>query len=592
MLTTPPNSAEPPTLPLATHPDSQPAVTAPTAPIVPAADSKPDITDFLTDGSLASLVGELTRLTGVPVELRDSKARLVKPSHGGDRSWQVFEDGQGADPAATYFPLKLGKDVIGSLVIRPGEPRLTTDARAGLHRLVELLSRASGELVGFESELKDRLRELSALHKLNAMLSRADSVDRIMSMALDSALDVLGLDAGNIVLLKEDADGVLSKDEADLKHIAWRGLSSEWLRCTLPVSKDRLFDTLALKGEVVISHDLINDPRVLIIDRVKSEGLGSAMNAGLIFQNHPIGVIRLYSRTPRTFSEQEKRLLKSIAEQAAVAVEQSRLLRFQEEERRAQRQLALAADVQRRMLPRVAPTLPRLDVAAKYTPSLELGGDFYDLFELNGHLGIAIGDVSGKGVGAALLMSGVRASLRAFVQDLYDIDEVMARVNIAMCRDTHASEFATVWYGVIDPVKLRLTYCSAGHEPPLIVRVHPAKADGTRRLIVDADVDELGVGGMAVGVDAHQRYQRGIYDLHPGDVLVNYTDGITDARNFTSERFGRARLRTSVLRILNTEPDAGAQRLVDLIQWEIRRFAGLTTRADDETLVVLKVKDR
>ena len=95
---------------------------------------------------------------------------------------------------------------------------------------------------------------------------------------------------------------------------------------------------------------------------------------------------------------------------------------------------------------------------------------------------------------------------------------------------------------------------------------------------------------MAVGVDAHQRYQRGIYDLQPGDVLVNYTDGIIDARNFTSERFGRARLRAAVLRILNAEPDANAQRLVDLIQWELRRFAGLTTRADDETMVVLKVK--
>lgn len=554
------------------------------------ANPQPCVTDFMTDGSLASLVSELTRLTGVPVELRDSRGRLIKPAHGGGISWQAFDDGQGCDPSASYFPLLLGTNRIGSLVIRSGEPLLTTDARAGLHRVVELLSRASAELIGFESELKDRVRELSALHKLNAMLSRADSVDRIMSMALDSALDVLQLDAGNIVLLKEDADGILSTDEADLKHIAWRGLSSEWLRCPLPVSKDRIFDALALKGEVVTSGDLLNDTRVLIADRVRTEGLAAAMNAGLIFQNHPIGVIRLYSKVPRLFTEQEKRLLKSIAEQAAVAIEQSRLMRFQEEERRAQRQLALAADVQRRMLPRAAPTLPRLDVAAKYTPSLELGGDFYDTFEINGHLGIAIGDVSGKGVAAALLMSGVRASLRAFVQDLYDIDEVMARVNTAMCRDTHASEFATVWYGVIDPLKLRLTYCSAGHEPPLIVRVRPPLPDGTRPQIVDSDVDELGVGGMAVGVDSHQRYQRGIYDLHPGDVLVNYTDGITDARNFTGDRFGRARLRTSILRILNAEPDAGAQRLVDLIQWELRRFTGLTTRADDETMVVLKVK--
>jgi sigma-B regulation protein RsbU (phosphoserine phosphatase) len=563
------------------------AAGAPTPPPAP----RPSITDYLTDGSLARLVHQLTQLTGVSIELRDARGWLITPASDPTHPWQILDDGpeRACDPKNLYFPLKLSGETIGSLVIRPGDPSLSANAREKLAAVVELLASTSAELVGYEAEVRDRMHELQVLHKLGNMISRADSVERILSVALESALDVLGLDAGNIVLLKEDGDGVLSQDENDLQHVAWRNLSSEWLRHPQGVSKDRLFDTLALKGEIVISEDLLTDPRVLILDRIRQEGLVTAINAGLVFQSQPIGVMRLYAKSRRTFTEQDKRLLKSIADQVAVAIEQSRLLRLQQDRAKAQRQMELAADVQRRMLPRVAPTLPRLDVAAKYTPSLELGGDFYDLFELNGHLGIAIGDVSGKGVAAALLMSSVRASLRAYVQDLYDLDEVVARVNVAMCRDTHEREFSTLWYGVIDPAKLRLTYCSAGHEPPMVVRM-PGRS--SHRTPKETDIDELGVGGMAVGIDPHQRYQRGVFDLHARDVLLAYTDGIIDARSFTNERFGRSRLRQSLLTILTNEPDATATRIVELIQWELRKFAGLKTRFDDETMVVLRVGEK
>lgn len=556
-----------------------------------AATNRPSITDYLTDGSLARLVSQLTQLTGVEIELRDARGWLITPAMDPSHPWQVIDDGpqRACDPKNLYFPLKLSGDTIGSLVIRPGVPTLCEESRDKLAAVVELLANTSAELVGYEAEVRDRMHELQVLHKLGSMISRADGVERILSVALESALDVLGLDAGNIVLFKEDADGVLSQDEADLQHVAWRNLSSEWLRDPRPVSKERVFDKLALKGEIVICDDLTTDPRILIVDRVHTEGLITAINAGLLFQAHPIGVIRLYAKSRRSFTEQDKRLLKSIADQAAVAIEQSRLLRLQQDRAKAQRQMELAADVQRRMLPRVAPTLPRLDVAAKYTPSLELGGDFYDLFELNGHLGIAIGDVSGKGVAAALLMSSVRASLRAYVQDLYDLDEVVARVNVAMCRDTHEREFSTLWYGVIDPAKLRLTYCSAGHEPPMVIRM-PTRVSG--RAPKETDIDELGIGGMAVGIDPHQRYQRGVFDLHSRDVLIAYTDGIIDARSFSNERFGRSRLRQSVLNILTTEPEASASRITELIQWEVRKFAGLKTRFDDETMVVLRVSEK
>jgi sigma-B regulation protein RsbU (phosphoserine phosphatase) len=197
---------------------------------------------------------------------------------------------------------------------------------------------------------------------------------------------------------------------------------------------------------------------------------------------------------------------------------------------------------------------------------------------------VAIGDVVGKGIAAALLMSGVRASLRAHVQDIYHIDDIVSRVNAALCRDTLDNEFATLWYGVIDTDKLRLTYSSGGHEPPLVFRSVKGRA------LAIADIDELSVGGMAVGIDPTQQYQSGTYDLHSGDVIVAYTDGVTDMLNFERKKFGKPRVRQAILNILAQEPNASAGRITDHLFWELRQFGGILERPDDQTVVVIRVK--
>jgi len=236
------------------------------------------------------------------------------------------------------------------------------------------------------------------------------------------------------------------------------------------------------------------------------------------------------------------------------------------------------------MLPEHMPSYPGVDVAARYLPSFELGGDFYDFVELNGHLGVVVGDVVGKGIAAALLMSAARAALRAHVQEIYDLDEVVSRVNRQLCRDTRDNEFVSLWYGVIDPNKRQLTYCSAGHEPTIVV--HMPRSGGPS----PADISELNVGGMVVGIEPEQRYQRAVFELRTGDVIVAYTDGLVDATNFNRERFGKKRLRTTILKALNTDPQISASQLVEAIHWEIRQFAGLAPRPDDSTLVVLRIQ--
>lgn len=554
------------------------------------------ITDFLTDGSLAGLCAELSRLTGIPVELQDHLGRVIEREGGGadERGrWAIRgEDERGSSrvgPTGKRFPLTLDGLEIGALAMGDAPGGMPRGAPESLERVLSLLARTAGELCEHEVELRERLKEVGAIYRVSSMLARATGADRVLDIALESVMDAMGLDAGAIVLLKADEGEAAAPEwsdvESDLVLAVSRNLSTQWTGDPRPLTKGRLFDRLALNGQIVVSEDLLRDDRVLIKDEVAREGLGAAIHAGLVFQNRPIGLMRLYSRTPRKFTEDDKRLLRSIAQQAAVAVEQARLLRLEREEQRVQRQLQLAADVQRRMLPRGAPSMPGLDVAAKYQPSFELGGDFFDFLPLNGHLGIVVGDVVGKGIAAALLMAAVRASLRAHVQGVYDLDEVVSRVNMALCKDTRDNEFASLWYGVIDPSTWRLTYCSAGHEPTFVVHCPRHRAP------TPADLDELGVGGMVVGVDPSQRYQRAVFDLRPGDVVVGYTDGVPDVTNFGGERFGKKRLHQAVLKVLGENPGIGSAVLLDKVLWEVRQFAGLSPRPDDYTMVVVRVVD-
>ncbi|MCC6661994.1 MAG: SpoIIE family protein phosphatase [Phycisphaerales bacterium] len=483
---------------------------------------------------------------------------------------------EAAGPEFEHFPLRVAGEVIGALAVS-GPPE------THVRRAAELLAATAADFCSKEVELRRRVSEIQALAQLSSHLARAANVDAVLNTALQSALDLMQLDAGSVVLYDEDHPPSPDTEE-DLVLKASRNLSREWLESPLPASKGRLFDRLALAGELVTSEDLLADDRVLIPDMVRREGLRSFINCALLFQDRPIGVLRLYSRRPRRFTDAERRLVRSITQQAAVAVEQARLLKVQDQDARLQRQLQLAADVQRRMLPRRVPQPARLDIAARYEPSYELGGDFYDLFELGASLGVTIGDVVGKGMAAALLMSSVRSSLRAHVQDLYHIEDVVARVNAALCRDTRDNEFATLWYGVIEPASLRMTYCAAGHEPPFIVR----RSSGTGG--PSAAIIELSSGGMPVGIDPQQKYEHVSTLLQPGDVVVAYTDGMTDAVNFDSKRFGKKRLRDAALAAVRDNPSATATQVIERLFWEIRQFAGVMPRPDDQTVVVVRVR--
>jgi sigma-B regulation protein RsbU (phosphoserine phosphatase) len=414
------------------------------------------------------------------------------------------------------------------------------------------------------SAITPEFAALAAMDDLAAMLAGNTEVQTILDTVARKVCEVLGLQFSAIRLLNPDTGELVIR--------AVHNLSDLYLSKGPVVLDNSPIDAAAFAGETVYVPDMRSDPRVRYPDQARQEGLVSGLCVPLVYRARTVGVIRVYSDAPRIFTDFEVALLRSMASQAAAAIINARLYAERLEAKIMRRHFEYAAEIQRRMLPCNPPAHRRVQFGCVYEPSLKVGGDFYDFLELPwGNVGAVIADVSGKGVPAALLMASVRAALRAHAHSIFDINEIVGHVNRHLCRDTAINEFATLFYGVFSPDGTQLTYCNAGHDPPLVLR--------------GIDVFRLETGGMAIGVFPAEMYQKDVVDLKPGDILAFYTDGVVDVMNFNDEKFGRQRLAESMKRYR----DADARIIARQILWDVRRFAGLTERPDDLTLVVAKV---
>lgn len=565
-------------------------------------DPELSIIDFLSDGGFVQLCATLSELLAARVRLLDAHGREILPTDDAMVTWRLADTEP--DPAALAaeraftVPMRAHGRVIGWVHVGKG-PATEGPLAAEIEQAVALMVDVADQVCDRELELRARLRELSATQRLSALLASAQSEDEVLGIAIDSAIELLGLWAGSLVLFDQaDKSHGLATEERDVEHRVSRNLSESWLANPLPLSIDREFDKRALAGEVIAVADLQRDPRVQIKTRTKAEGLACALHAGMIYNQKPLGVIRLYGQQVRQFTPAEERVLRTIAQHAAVAIGQARLLRTQREERRMQRQLKLASDVQRRMLPKCPPKSERLDLAASWEPSLELSGDFFDFVELDGEdrpegerrIGIVVGDVVGKGVAAALLMSHVRASLLAHASLDASPGTVLAAVNNDLCRDSLPNEFVTLWYAVVDPASLELIYASAGHDPPVLLRPVVDGMPPDTSEIEGADARPMRSSGMLAGVLPGQVFDEERVPLLGGDTLVMFTDGMTDARNFDGQRYTRKRLTHSVFDTVSANPDISAAAMVKEVVWGVRRFSGLAKIPDDQTIVVLRVR--
>ena len=248
------------------------------------------------------------------------------------------------------------------------------------------------------------------------------------------------------------------------------------------------------------------------------------------------------------------------------------LVRIQRDE--LQQEIELAAQVQQRLLPARPPVMNGFDIAGQMIAARTVGGDYFDYIELPaGDLGLVVADVSGKGVAAALLMSSVEMGLRIDAPSASHTNQAVRNLNKVLVHVTDAERYVTLFYGKLDVSQCLLEYTNAGHCPPLLVR------QGTREPVW------LEAGGMVAGLFPEAEYDCGQVRLEPGDMLISYTDGVTEATNAAGEQFTVARLEA----VVRENATSCAQDLVEAILKAVGEFRGANALEDDLTLMVLRV---
>ncbi|HZO56860.1 MAG TPA: SpoIIE family protein phosphatase [Bryobacteraceae bacterium] len=323
---------------------------------------------------------------------------------------------------------------------------------------------------------------------------------------------------------------------------------------------------------------LYQDPRMSAEEREWLLQLESQLLLPLAVKDKLLGFLSLgQKKSEEPFSGSDIRLLSSVAAQTGLALENSQLTAEIATEaakrERMNREIEIAREVQERLFPQKLPRIDGLDCAGGCRPALGVGGDYYDFLALpGGRLGVVIGDVSGKGIAAALLMASLQASVRGqSLRGETDLALLMSNVNSLIYEASTSSRYATLFYAELDPATRRLDYVNAGHNPPLLVR-------GDTSIHLEA-------GGTVVGLLPRFPYQQGTISLQPGDVLVAFTDGISEAMNSADEEWGEEEL----LKAIRACQQLPAQEMIPVLLRNADAFVNGAPQHDDMTLVIVKL---
>jgi len=333
-----------------------------------------------------------------------------------------------------------------------------------------------------------------------------------------------------------------------------------------------VMDEVVIRGKSVLTSDAQHDPR-FASGTVVLQGVRSVLAVPLGVSEKVFGII--YADSPIAegrFTEDHLKVLTTLASVAAIRVENARLVEARFQQERLERELQLAMEIQQRFQPTAPPVVTGYEFQGISFPCYEIGGDYYDFIQReDGRLVIALGDVSGKGTAAALLMSSLHASIHAQTGSHDSLVETISAVNRYLADNIPSNRFVTLFYAELDPESGALSFLNAGHNPPLIVH-----AAGT--------VEQLASGGLPLGIKANAEYREGRTTLQRGDVLVIYSDGVTEAASPSGEEFGPTRL----YEVVSRNVDSSAAGIRDRIESALTKFSQGTQAADDITLVIVK----
>lgn len=348
---------------------------------------------------------------------------------------------------------------------------------------------------------------------------------------------------------------------------------------TFPVG-DGFIGGVARTRRAELIEDGLEDPRIIQHDE-PALAIRSIIAAPILFGDRLIGVLAVANPvTGLSFTPTDFSLVESLAEQAGLAVHNNEFLSLQVEKRQLDVDLAVARDIQHLLVPRELPQVEGLDLDVRYIPAQQVGGDLVDVFPLeDGRLGVAVADVSGKGVPASILMAICRTHLRHFAGLHRSPSRVLCETNRAMAGEVRQGMFITIVLAILDPKEHSITLSRAGHELPLI-----GHADEEHRF----QVEFLSSEGMPVGMVDSELFDEVAEDLNvsfrPGDLFVLYTDGITEASNREDREFSGARLADAVKTLRNRD----ATGMIAGVLENVERFSGRSDFHDDISLLVVK----
>jgi phosphoserine phosphatase RsbU/P len=428
----------------------------------------------------------------------------------------------------------------------------------------------------------DRKRsELTSLHTLGKLITQVFDIRELADTVTGMTLQVAeGGSAWLEIIHRPDDHAARPADEGwfieagvRIQVVGMKNIALDEIAHLMSLSDRSLRDVVLQERRRIVIDDLEADPHF------KGRGkplrpIGTIVSVPLVFHEGVAGILYATRETPYGFASDDVDVISAFADQATIAVENSRLIKRSIERERLDQEMALAREMQRKLLPQVLPRYRSLEIEAASTPAFEVGGDYYDLVELpDGLVGVVVGDVSGKGVPAAFYMSEVKGIFQSLSPLYHSPKEFLVRANDVLCRSIDKHSFVSLLYATVDVRSGRLQLARAGHCPLLLL-------SGDRVEYVRPDGMGMGLSAGATFADAVQELT---LRLLPGDVCILYTDGVTEARR-GEEEFGYERL----LAVARSSRHRDAAGIKEQILGAVRDFVDGQASHDDMTLVVLK----
>jgi len=414
------------------------------------------------------------------------------------------------------------------------------------------------------NQLKSEHRAFAILNEVSQSLVYHQPLDQLVEHIMDLVSHNLPLDRGVLMLMEGNPVQLIPR----ALRIKDKRLADQ----NIQVSRT-IINTVMSKNSSVLIYDALAETQFRSQASIVQSKIRSAVCVPLWNNQEIIGIIyadRSSLATP--FTEDDLKLLTLVANLAAVKIENAKLIEQAIEKGRMEREMALAAQIQKNFLPKENPRIENYEIVGTNLSCSEVGGDYYDFIPVDqNRLGIVIADVAGNGMSASLLMASLRAALHSEIHSDYSPENMAVKLNDFVHDSSASDRFITFFFGELEKESGTLNYINAGHNPPILLRR-------------DGKIERLESCGFCLGMFPSVHYEENKVALEPGDIILFYTDGITESRNASKEEFDERRL----IEILQKESRRSAQEIMDRVFQDLKLFTDCAEPVDDMTLVVVK----